>query len=122
MSLLKKEITLVNAGGQQLSWQASSDQAWLTVTPNSGTFSGSTIVTITANSGQLAPQSYAGHVTFIQQGSSNQPLTLMATMTVKSAPPASLLVSPVALTYAGTPTENPAPQTITVNGPESLVL
>ncbi|MFL5625900.1 MAG: BACON domain-containing protein [Ktedonobacteraceae bacterium] len=118
----KKEITLVNAGGQQLNWQASSDQAWLTVTPNSGTFSGSATVTIAANTGQLAPQSYAGHVTYIQQGSSNQPLTLTVTMTVKSAPPSSLLVSPVALTYSGTPAENPAPQTITLQNSASKPL
>ncbi len=118
----KKEVMLVNAGGQQLDWQASSDQAWLTVTPNSGTFSGSAIVTIAANSGQLAPQSYAGHVTFIQQGSSNQPLTLTVTMAVKSAPPSSLLVSPVALVYSGTPAENPAPQTITLQNSDSKPL
>lgn len=110
----KKEITLVNAGGQQVVWQASSDQSWLAVSPNSGTFSGSAVVTITANSGQLTPQSYASHITFIQQGSSGQPLTLTVTMTVKPAPPASLLVSPVALAYSGTPSVNPAAQTITM--------
>jgi hypothetical protein len=111
----KKEITLVNAGGQHVVWQASSDQPWLAVSPNSGTFSGSAVVTITANSGQLTPQSYAGHITFIQQGIGGQPLTLTVTMTVKSAPPASLLVSPVALTYSGTPSVNPAAQTITMH-------
>jgi len=118
----KKEMTLVNAGGQQVAWQASSDQPWLAVSPNSGTFSGSAVVTITANSGQLTPQSYAGHITYIQQGSSDQPLTLTVTMTVKSAPPASLLVSPVVLTFSGTPSENPGAQTITMQNSDGQSL
>ncbi len=110
----KKDFILKNAGGRQLTWQAGSDQAWLTVSPNTGTFSGSGTTQVVVNSGALAPQSYSGHITFIQRGSGNQPLTLIVTMTVKAAPPASLIITPVSLTYSGTPNQNPADQVITL--------
>ncbi len=107
----KKIITLINIGGGHLTWQASSDQPWLTVSPNSGTFNGRSIVQVMTDSGTLRPQSYAGHITFRQQGSSDKPLTLSVTMTVKSAPPANLILSPPSLNFSSTG-QNPAGQTI----------
>jgi hypothetical protein len=109
----KKIITLINIGGRHLTWQASSDQPWLTVSPNNGTFSGRSIVQVMTDSGTLKPQSYAGHITFRQQGSSDKPLTLSVTMTVKSAPPANLIISPPSLNFSSTG-QNPAGQTITL--------
>ena len=107
----KKIITLINVGGGHLTWQASSDQPWLTVSPNSGTFNGRSIVQVMTDSGTLRPRSYAGHITFRQQGSSDKPLTLSVTMTVKSAPPANLILSPPSLNFSSTG-QNPAGQTI----------
>ncbi len=107
----KKIITLINIGGGHLTWQASSDQPWLTVSPNSGTFNGRSIVQVMTDSGTLKPQSYAGHITFRQQGSSDKPLTLSVTMTVKSAPPGNLILSPPSLNFSSTG-QNPAGQTI----------
>jgi hypothetical protein len=110
----KQNITLVNKGGRQLVWQASSDQPWLSIFPNNGTFSGSSIVSIAVNRGTLPPQSYRGHITFIQRGHSSQMLTLTVAMSVKLAPPASLTVSATSLTYQGTEAQNPADQTLTL--------
>ena len=110
----KKDFILINAGGRQLTWQASSDQPWLTVSPNTGTFSGRGITQVVVNAGTLAPQAYTGHITFIQQGGSHQPLILNVTMTVKSAPPSALTITPVSLTYSGTTSQNPADQVITL--------
>ncbi len=110
----KKDFILINAGGRQLTWQASSDQPWLTVSPNTGTFSGRGITQVVVNAGTLAPQAYSGHITFIQRGSSDRPLILTVTMTVKSAPPAALTITPVSLTYSGTTSQNPADQAITL--------
>ncbi len=107
----KKIITLINIGGRHLTWQASSDQPWLTVSPNKGTFNGRSIVQVMTDSGTLKPRSYAGHITFRQQGSSDKPLTLSVTMTVKSAPPANLILSPPSLNFSSTG-QNPAGQTI----------
>jgi hypothetical protein len=110
----KQNVTLVNAGGRQVIWQASSDQPWLAVSPNSGTFSGRGITAVTINSGALAPQPYTGHITFIQQGSSDQPLTLTVTMVVSPAPPANFTITPVSLVYSGTTQQNPVDQVITL--------
>jgi hypothetical protein len=108
----KKDVILVNAGGQQVTWQASSDQPWLAISPNSGTFSGRAITEVTVNSGALTPLSYTGHITFIQQG--KHPLTLTVTMVVKAAPPPSLAITPVVLVYSGTAQQNPGDQVITL--------
>ena len=121
-TVIKKTILLTNGGGQQLTWQASSDQPWLALSPGNGTFSGSTAVQVTANSSTMVPQSYAGHITFIQRGDTAHPLKLTVTMTVKAAPPANLTIAPVALTYSGTTTQNPGAQTITLQNTSSQPL
>lgn len=111
-----KTITLTNAGGSQLNWQASSDAPWLTVSPNGGSFSGSSAVHITVNRGALPSLSYTGHVLFRQStpsGGGNKPFILTVHMVVTAAP-ASLTVSSVALTYSGSTTQNPAAQTLTL--------
>lgn len=118
----KKSIELINAGGRLLTWQASSDQPWLTLSPNNGTFSGRTIAQVTTNSGSLTPQSYAGHITFIQQGYTANPLELTVTMTVKAAPPANLTLSPVTLAYSGTTVQNPTTQIVTLQNTASQPL
>jgi len=120
-AVVKKNIQLINAGGQQVSWKASSDQPWLTLSPISGTFSGSTIAQVTVNSGSLTPQSYAGHITFTQSGS-DHPLKLTVTMSVKAAPPTSLTIAPVALTYSGITTQNPTSQVVTLQNTNSQPL
>ncbi|HLI06623.1 MAG TPA: choice-of-anchor D domain-containing protein [Ktedonobacteraceae bacterium] len=107
-------VTLTNAGGGQLRWQASSDQPWLSIAPSSGTFNGSKVVVVTVNRGTLAPLAYTGHISFTQQGSHpQQPLKLTVTMAVNAAP-ATLTISPVSLSYSGSTAQNPASQTITM--------
>ncbi|HLJ34120.1 MAG TPA: choice-of-anchor D domain-containing protein [Ktedonobacteraceae bacterium] len=113
-----KTITLINAGGSILNWQASSDQPWLSVSPNSGTFSGRAIVQVTVNRGALVPLSYTGHILFTRQGSNNKPLILTVHMAVIAAP-ASLTVSAVALNYVGSTVQNPSAQTITLQNSDN---
>jgi hypothetical protein len=108
-----QNIILTNAGGGQLTWQASSDQPWLTVTPNSGTFSGKALVVLTVNRGALTPQTYSGNVKFIQQGSTSSPLIVHVTMSVQAVP-ASLIVSSSSLSYSGSAKQNPPDQMITL--------
>jgi hypothetical protein len=118
----KQNITLINEGGRQLVWQAGSDQPWLSVFPNNGTFSGRSIVAIAVNRGMLPQQNYSGHITFISQGHITQALTLAVIMSVNPAPPASLTVSATSLTYQGTETQNPADQALTLqNGSDQAV-
>ena len=114
-------LILTNAGGGQLNWQASSDQSWLSVSPNTGTFSGKAVVALMVNRGALAPHTYSGDVLFTQQGSNDAPLKLNVTMMVAGTP-ASLTLSSGSLTYAGSTTQDPSAQTIALqnNGSQPL--
>lgn len=111
--LSTQNIILMNTGGGQLSWQASSDQPWLTANPNSGTFSGKAVAALTVNRGALAPQTYSGHIMFTQQGSSDPALKVTVTMAVQAIP-ANLIVSSPSLIYSGSTTQNPPDQAITL--------
>ena len=107
-----KMLTLVNTGGGQIHWRASSDSSsWLTVQPGSGTFAGKALVTITVNRGSLAPQAYSGHILFSQQDAAA--ISLTVTMAVNPAS-ANLVLSAAALTFNGTSASNPANQPITI--------
>jgi hypothetical protein len=108
-----QNVILTNAGGGQLTWQASSDQTWLTITPNSGTFSGKAVVVLVVNRGALAAQTYNGNVKFTQQGSTSAPLIVHVTMSVQAVP-ASLIVSSSSLSYSGSTTQSPPDQIITL--------
>ncbi len=107
-----KTISLVNAGGGQITWQQSSDQSWLTASPGNGIFSGRESVRITVNRGTLAPQAYSGHITFTPKDSNiASSVILTVTMAVKAAP-ATLTISPSTLDYSASPAQNPGSQTI----------
>jgi hypothetical protein len=109
-----KTIILTNVGGGQIDWRAGTDsQSWLTITPSSGTFSGSATVTLTVNRGILEPKSYTGHVNFFQQGNNNTSLTLTVTMTVGPTL-ANLSLASGSLTFKGITTQNPPSQALIV--------
>jgi hypothetical protein len=91
-----KILTLTNTGGGIISWQASSDQGWLTVSPDKGMFSGSTNVQININRENLAPGPYLGHITFRQNGDSATTHTVLVTMEVEATPPTPTAQMPLA--------------------------
>ena len=115
----QKTITLTNAGGGQLTWRASSDQNWLTVNPNKGTFYGKEAVELIVNR-STRPGTYSGHVIFTQQADQSAvgtiTLQLSVTMSIKAAPvpAANLVLSTASLSYTGSTAQNPTTQTITL--------
>jgi hypothetical protein len=121
-------LILTNAGGGQLNWQASSDQSWLSVSPNTGTFSGKAVVALMVNRGALAPQTYSGDVLFTQQGSNDAPLKVNVTMTVVgqavcvACTSANLTLSSGSLMYTGSTTRDPSAQTIALQNSGSRPL
>ncbi|MGH2495106.1 MAG: BACON domain-containing protein [Ktedonobacteraceae bacterium] len=122
-----KSITLTNAGGGDVNWQASinkSDSSWLTLTPDTGSFAGSEGIVITVNRGNLAPQPYTGHINFTQVGSNHPALVLTVTMGVNpaSATSANLVLSNAAIIFTGDTATNPASQLLTIQntGGQSL--
>jgi hypothetical protein len=118
-TLSHKNITLTNTGGGRVTWSAQSDAPWLTLSPGNGTFSGNTVVVVTVNRANLAPQAYVGHLLFTQNGGSAQ--TLAVSMTVDTTA-ANLILSTASLTFGGTPAQSPAGQTIVIqnNGGQPL--
>jgi len=94
---------------------------WLSVTPGSGSTPANLAVAVNTNG--LAAGSYSGTVKIASSGAINSPLTVPVTLTI--VPAATLVVSPVTLTF---PTYQiggaaPQPQTVSVtSNPASSVL
>jgi len=67
-------------GGGALSWTASSNASWLTVSAGSGTTPAS--ITVSANSSVLASGTYSGTITIASPGAPNSPLTVSVSLLV----------------------------------------
>ncbi len=106
-------LTLLNTGGGTVNWQASSDQSWLSVSPQSGSFSGRASIQVNVNRGSLAPQSYSAHLVLQQQGSDAQPLNVLVTMGVSPAP-AALTLTQTTLAFAASTTQDPDAQSLVI--------
>lgn len=138
---VQNSLTLMNAGDQQVNWQAgvNSNNSWLGITPTFGTFSKKETATVTVNRSNLTPQVYTGYINFFQQGTNN-PLTLKVTMsvttlaaTVTTSPPPTILtigpstlpamvITPNALTFNAIQGKNPAKQTFNLANPANAAL
>ncbi len=100
-----------NSGGGTLSWTASSNQSWLSVSPASGTNSGT--LTIGASLSGLTAGNYSGAITITGAGASK---TIAVSLAVAAAPSPALSVSTTALSFSGTAgSSNPASQTVAVS-------
>lgn len=73
-------LTVTNGGGGVLDFTASSDSAWLSVTPTSG--SAPANLTVSATIGSLAPDTYTGHVTVTDAKAQGSPKTITVTFVV----------------------------------------
>lgn len=106
-------LAISNTGGGTLTWTASDDAAWLSVSPASGTGNGP--ATVTAILGTLATGTYNGLITLSATGAS--PVSVPVSLTVTAAPvPPAIGASPTSLTFAATQgSANPANQTLTIS-------
>ncbi len=78
-----QKVTVSNAGQGTFAWTASSSQSWLSVTPTSGTDTGT--LTIRANPSGLSAGSYAGTIAVTSAGASNSPQNIAVDFTVYAA-------------------------------------
>ena len=103
-------MSVTNAGGGTLSWTASGNATWLSVTPASGT--APSTVSVGADISGLAAGTYDGTVTITSTGATGSPKSIPVTLTVTAPPPGPLpqislavvagdFVSPVHVTHAG---------------------
>ena len=77
---LAQTLNITNGGGGAMTWTASTDASWLSVTPASG--SAPSTATVTATSTGLAVGQYTGNVILSSPDAGNSPLLLPATMRV----------------------------------------
>jgi uncharacterized protein (TIGR03437 family) len=101
-------VNVTNSGGGTLTWSASSNVPWLTV---SSSASG---VTVSVNPSSLSAGLHAGTITVSASGATNNPDTISVTLTVNAAPPSiSLSTSHVSFSYT-LGGSAPASQAVTV--------
>jgi hypothetical protein len=106
-------VSISNTGGGTLSWTASDNAPWLTLSPASGTGNGP--VTLTVTTGTLTTGSHSATVTMNATGASS--VTVPVTFTVSTAPvPPAIGASPTTVSFAATQgSANPATQTVSIS-------
>jgi hypothetical protein len=120
-----QELMLSNAGGGQISWQATSTQPWLLVSPSSGTFaSGQRMqVAVACDRSNLPIGAYKASIIFTSNAGQ---ATLPVKMSVTPLQPgheAVLQLTPAVLSFtASDGSANPPAQVVTVSNPGVLPL
>jgi len=106
-------LSISNTGDGTLSWTASDNAPWLTLSPASGTGDGA--VTLTVTIGALAAGSYSATVTLNATGATS--VTVPVTFTVATVPvPPAIGVSPTSLSFTATRGgADPATQTLSIS-------
>ena len=105
-------LTISNTGGGTLTWSASDNAAWLTVSPASGIGNGSATLTVTT--GTLTAGTYNGTVTVSATGAPS--VTVPVTFTIATAPvPPAIGVSPTSFSFSAAPSATPATQTLSIS-------
>ena len=77
-----QSLSITNVGAGTLTWSATSNQSWLSVSPTSGT--APSTATVSANITGLAAGTYSGAITISATGATNTPVTVPVTLTVSS--------------------------------------
>ena len=105
-------VNISNSGTGTLSWNASSTASWLSVSPPSGTGSGS--LAVTANVTGLSPGTYNTAITVTGTGATNSPQSIPVSFTV-AAPATTLTVGSPSLAFTATQgAGNPAAQSLSI--------
>lgn len=115
-----KLLALSNAGGGEITWQASADQSWLQISPDHGTIErgGSQSAQVAVDRSGLAPGKYQATILFTSNTSQLSLVVTMQVIPLQAAHQAVLQLSPATLAFTGS-AQGPAPQaqTITVSNP-----
>ncbi len=112
-------LVLHNTGGGTISWSAVSNQSWLLLTPNQGTFSASERIMIAVSRAHLKAGSYRGTITFTADtGVVIAVEVKMSVLPLPSTTGAVLTVTPPALSFVAVDGGvDPAEQLLTVRNP-----
>ena len=96
-----KSLVVANTGGGSLSYTASDNASWLSVTPATG--SAPQNLTASVNISGLAAGTYTATVTVTSPGAQGSPASIPVTLSVAPPPtPPQLSVTPASLSFSGT--------------------
>ena len=95
-----RTVSVANTGGGTLSFTASDDASWLTVTP--GTGSAPRDLSVAVNTAGLAAGTHTATVRVESPGVDGSPRLIPVTLTLAPAPPPALSVSPSSLSFSAT--------------------
>lgn len=97
-----QQTLTVQTSPTNASYSVSSDSAWLTVAPSSGTTPGT--LQVAASQSGLAAGTYTGNLTVNVPSASNPNVTVVVTFKVSAAAATTIALSPSALTFVGATT------------------
>ncbi|GCE26576.1 hypothetical protein KDA_20600 [Dictyobacter alpinus] len=121
-----KKISLSNSGAGQISWQATTTQPWLMLSPQTGLLSSNmppTDVMVAANRANLQPGDYTAQVVFSSTAGDIRLPVNMQVLPLEAGHQPVLQLSPAVLSFTGADGgKDPDPQVITVSNPGSLPL
>jgi subtilase family protein/BACON domain-containing protein len=86
-----QSLSITNTGGGTLSWTASANQTWLTVSPTSGT--APSTATVSVDISGLGAGTFNGAITISATGATNTPVSVPVTLTVNPAGGSELIVN-----------------------------
>jgi hypothetical protein len=93
-------IAVSNAGGGTLTWNASSNVSWLTLSPKSGTNAGT--ITATMNpTGLLLSGSYSATITMTAGGATTKTVPVTLTLAAATSGTTGFSITPSSLNYTG---------------------
>jgi len=113
-------ITLLNAGGEEITWQSTATQPWLLLSPASGTVAGeqSMQITLGCDRSNLQVGSYTAAVIFTSNAGQIRLTVKMQVTQLQPGHQAVLQVTPVVLSFSGVDgSASPASQVATVSNP-----
>ena len=112
---IAQTLTISNTGGGSLSWSASDNAAWLTLSPASGTGNGT--VTLTVATGSLTAGTYSGSINLGATGASSITVPVTFTVTAPAVTP-TIGLSSTAFSFTATQgAANPASKTLSITNP-----
>ena len=93
-----KTISLSNSGSGTLSWTATENAGWLSLTPASGTGPGT--ITVSVNTAGMTAGTVSTPITITASGATNTPQTVTVSLTITAAAvPTAIGVTPGSLTF-----------------------
>ncbi|NQT81729.1 hypothetical protein HQ563_01810, partial [bacterium] len=110
-----QEIKISNTGGREMTWDVSSDDAWLSAVPESGSSEGEEdVVEVFVDTTGLPPGTHWGTLTVKAAGAVNSPQSVQVKLVIEENPPV-LAVSPLSLNFEmDEGGDAPEPQSFTI--------